>query len=50
MLVERKTEVMRKRSRALVRKGEMSIYAIYVILFIFVVIGFYSKLPSEGIW
>ena len=50
MLVERKTEVMRKRSKALVRKGEMSIYAIYVILFIFVIIGFYSKLPSEGIW
>jgi hypothetical protein len=30
-LVERKTELMRERSAALVRKGEMSIYAIYII-------------------
>ena len=33
-LVERKTEVMRERSKQLVRKGERSIYCIYIILFI----------------
>lgn len=45
-LIERKTEVMRKRSKALCRKGEMSIYAIYIILFIFIIVGWYSKLPK----
>ncbi len=45
-LVERKTELMRERSKAIVRKGEMSIYAIYIILFIFIIIGWYSKLPT----
>ena len=45
-LVERKTELMRERSQAIVRKGEMSIYAIYIILFIFIIIGWYSKLPT----
>lgn len=45
-LVSRKTEVMRKRSQAIVRKGEMSIYAIYIILVIFIVIGWKSKLPT----
>ena len=45
-LVERKTELMRERSQAIVRKGEMSIYAIYIILFIFIIIGWYSKLPQ----
>ncbi len=45
-LVERKTEMMRKRSKAIVRKGEMSIYAIYIILVSFVLVGWYSKLPS----
>lgn len=45
-LVERKTEMMRKRSKAIVRKGEMSIYAIYIILVSFVLIGWCSKLPS----
>ena len=45
-LITRKTEVMRVRSAKIVRQGEMSIYAIYVILFIFVIVGFYSKLPT----
>ena len=49
-LVERKTEVMRKRAKALCRKAEMSIYAIYVILFMFVIVGWYSKLPQGGLW
>lgn len=45
-LVERKTEVMRERSKQLVRKGERSIYCIYIILFIFIIVGWYSKLPT----
>ena len=45
-LVERKTEVMRERSKQLVRKGERSIYCIYIILFIFIIAGWYSKLPT----
>lgn len=45
-LVERKTELMRERSLAIVKKGEMSIYAIYIILFIFIIVGWYSKLPQ----
>ena len=45
-LVERKTELMRERSAKLVRSGERSIYAIYIILFIFIIVGWYSKLPT----
>lgn len=45
-LVERKTELMRKRSQMIVRKGEISIYAIYLLLLIFVIVGWYSKLPT----
>lgn len=44
-LVERKTNLMRKRQQAILRKGERSIYAIWIILFIFIVVGWYSKLP-----
>ena len=44
-LVERKTELMRQRSAKLVRNGERSIYLIYLILFIFIIVGWYSKLP-----
>ena len=45
-LIERKTVVMRKKADALVRNGERSIFAIWVILFIFVIVGWYSKLPA----
>lgn len=45
-LVERKTNLMRIRSAKLVQKGERSIYAIWIILFIFVIVGWYSKLPT----
>ena len=45
-LVERKTELMRQRSAQLVRSGERSIYCIYIILFIFIIVGWYSKLPT----
>lgn len=44
-LTERKTNMMRKRQQALLRKGERSIYLIWVILFIFIAVGWYSKLP-----
>lgn len=45
-LVDRKTELMRKRQQQILAKGERSIYAIWVILFIFVIVGWYSKLPT----
>ena len=44
-LVERKTNLMRKRQQAILRSGERSIYAIWVILIIFIAVGWYSKLP-----
>lgn len=46
MLVERKTHLMRLRSEKLVIKGNRAIYAIYIILFIFIAVGWYSKLPT----
>lgn len=45
-LTERKTRLMRERQKVILRKGERSIYAIWIILFIFVVVGWYSKLPQ----
>lgn len=45
-LVERKTNVMRKRSMKICMQGARSIYAIYIILFIFIGVGWYSKLPT----
>lgn len=45
-LINRKTEVMKIKSAKIVRQGEMSIYAIYGILAIFIVVGFWSKLPT----
>lgn len=45
-LVDRKTVIMRKRQQQILASGERSIYAIWVILFIFVVVGWYSKLPT----
>lgn len=45
-LVARKEEVMRKRSNKLVQSGQRSIYAIYIILVIFIIVGWYSKLPK----
>lgn len=46
-LVNRKLELMRVRSNKLVRAGERSIYAIYIILFIMIAVGWYSKLPTD---
>ena len=45
-LVERKTNLMRRNSQKILRKGERSIYAIWVILGIFIVVGWWSKLPK----
>ena len=45
-LVDRKAEVMRKRQQKILKSGERSIYLIWIILFIFVVVGWYSKLPT----
>lgn len=45
-LVRRKTVMMEARATKLCRQGERSIYAIYVILFIFIAVGWYSKLPT----
>lgn len=46
MLVDRKTVLMRKRQQAILHRGQMSIFAIWVILFIFIIVGWYSKLPT----
>lgn len=45
-LVRRKTAMMEARADKLCKQGERSIYAIYVILFIFIGVGWYSKLPT----
>lgn len=45
-LTDRKTAIMRKRQQKILRAGERSIYAIWIILFIFIVVGWISKLPS----
>jgi hypothetical protein len=45
-LTDRKTELMRKRQQKILRSGERSIYLIWIILFIFVIVGWYSKLPT----
>ena len=45
-LVRRKTAMMEKRASILCKQGERSIYAIYIILFIFIGVGWYSKLPT----
>ena len=45
-LVQRKNDLMEKNADKLYAKGEKSIYLIYVILFIFIAVGWYSKLPQ----
>jgi len=45
-LIRRKTDVMRKKAQILLKKGEMAIYLIYIILFIFIGVGWYSKIPT----
>lgn len=45
-LVERRTNLMRERQQKILRQGERSIYLIWIILFIFIAVGWYSKLPT----
>lgn len=45
-LTERQTNQMRKRQQEILRKGERSIYAIWVILIIFIAVGWVSKMPT----
>lgn len=45
-LTERHTNQMRKRQQEILRKGERSIYAIWVILIIFIAVGWVSKMPT----
>lgn len=45
-LTERQTNMMRKRQQEILRKGERSIYAIWVILVIFIAVGWVSKMPT----
>lgn len=46
-LVDRKTAAMEKRSEKIYAWGLRSIYLIWVILFFFVMVGFYAKLPTN---
>lgn len=46
-LVRRKTDMMKTKAEKLRIKGERSIMLIYVILFIFIGVGWYSKLPMD---
>lgn len=46
-LTDRKLSMMRKRSEKMIARGERSIYLIYIILFIFIAVGWYSKLPTD---
>lgn len=45
-LTERRTKLMRERQRKILEKGERSILLIWVILFIFIIVGWYSKMPQ----
>lgn len=45
-LVERRTNLMRERQKKILASGERSIYLIWIILFIFIIVGWYSKLPT----
>lgn len=46
-LTDRKIHVMRKRQEKIIAKGNRSILLIWVILFIFILVGWYSKLPMD---
>ena len=46
-LVERKKNAMEKRSEKIFLQGQRSIYLIWAILFFFVAVGWYSKIPTN---
>lgn len=45
-LIDRKRNIMKRRAEYLLTMGTRSIYLIWVILVIFIVVGWYSKLPT----
>lgn len=45
-LTERRTRIMIERQQKILAKGERSIYLIWLILFVFIAVGWYSKLPK----
>ena len=45
-LTERRTKLMRERQQKILAKGERSILLIWIILFIFIIVGWYSKMPT----
>lgn len=45
-LTERRTNVMRERQKKILEKGNRSVLAIWLLLFIFIAVGWYSKLPK----
>lgn len=45
-LIDRKRNIMRRKAEHLLAMGTRSIYAIWIILFIFIIVGWYSKLPT----
>lgn len=45
-LTERRAVLMRERQKKILAKGERSILAIWIILVIFIAVGWYSKLPT----
>lgn len=45
-LIDRKRNIMKRKAEHLLAMGTRSIYAIWIILFIFIIVGWYSKLPT----
>lgn len=45
-LIDRKRTIMKRKAEYLLAMGTRSIYLIWVILFIFILVGWYSKLPT----
>lgn len=45
-LVQKKVQNMEQKSRKMRERGSRAIYLIYIILFIFIAVGWYSKLPT----
>lgn len=48
-LIQRQTEMMKHRQEVLLAKGNRSIYAIWIILAILIIVGWWSKLPTDMI-
>lgn len=48
-LLEKQTELMKHRQEVLLAKGNRSIFAIWIILAILIIVGWWSKLPTDMI-